>query len=292
MKRLTLILALLLVMVCGVNRSQAQTLEKTPWPIEPHTERVEFLLLLDSINFEFMGERRVDPMLAEAMAGIDGSTTTADEVTGMLQEAYTDVDELWHRFVWLCNEEREREAVELYRDNMPIIELALSHSRVRLKFHDEILGFMAYDNLPRHEAQQLMIECFRFDFMMMGIAYMNTCDHEQYSESYEYVYYVLDTLYEETGHYEEMLSIIDKWANVRNAVDDDPKVDLLALANKAYVYNVLGDIDMELSLLVQAKEYVEELIAAGEDSETTRDWLTQINELIDSAKQERDSKAA
>ena len=279
MKHLTLIFTMLLTVACG---TQSKMAPKTPWPIEPQNEQVEYMLMLDSVNYARMGDKRDrSPITIQALVEMSDEPTTAEEMDSMLNKTYDDAEELWHKFVWLCNEERQAEAVELYRGNQIIIDLALTNSEVRLTFHDEILGFLAYDHLPVIEARELMIKCFQFDFMMIGVQYVSTGNEDYYSGLYDYAFRMLDTLYEQTDHYADMITYIDSWAETVKAVRYHPSIDVTAFARKGYVYNAISDYEKALSAYCEAKRLVEEAIAGGDNNAALTDWLDMLNQSID-----------
>ncbi len=279
MKHLTLILATLTLMACG---TQAQKIEKTPWPIEPCNEQVEYMLELDSVNYARMGDKRDrSPITIQALVEMSDEPTTAEEMDSMLNKTYDDAEELWHKFVWLCNEERQAEAVELYRGNQIIIDLALTNSEVRLTFHDEILGFLAYDHLPVIEARELMIKCFQFDFMMIGVQYVSTGNEDYYSGLYDYAFRMLDTLYEQTDHYADMITYIDSWAETVKAVRYHPSVDVNAFTRKGFVYEAIGDYEKAITSYSEAKRLLEQAIADGENDPLLTNWIEMLNQSID-----------
>ena len=279
MKHLTLILATLTLTACG---TQAQKIEKTPWPIEPCNEQVEYMLELDSVNYARMGDKRDrSPITIQALVEMSDELTTAEEMDSMLNKTYDDAEELWHKFVWLCNEERQAEAVELYRGNQIIIDLALTNSEVRLAFHDEVLGFLAYDNLPADEARELMIGCFQFDFAMIGIQLAATCDEDLYSGHYNYAFQMLDTLLEQTDHYVDMITCIDSWAETLKGVRYHPSIDVNAFTRKGLVYEAIGDYEKAITAYSEAKRLLEQAIADGENDPSLANWIEMLNQSID-----------
>lgn len=278
MKTTILTLATLLMVACGI---QVKTPKKTPCPIEPRNERVEYMMMLDSVNYARMGDgRRHTPRELETLATLSEEQMTAKEMESMLNKTYDDAEELWHKFVWLCNENREEDAIKLYCDNQIMIDLALSHCEVRLAFHDEVVGILAYDHLPTDEARELMIACFQFDFSMIGIQYATTGDIELYGGLYDYALQILDTLYEQTDHYADMITYIDSWVEVVKAVRYHPSIDVTALSRKGYVYNAIGDYEKAASSYSEAKRLVEKAITDGESSPALTDWLDMLNEQI------------
>lgn len=281
MKHLTLIYTMLLAVACGAQTPHKQQ-DKTPWPIEPKNDKVEYMLMLDSVKCEIVGKcRDYDQTTIEALAEINEEVRNADDVQQMLSQTFADAEELWHKFVWLCNEGREEEAVKLYRDNRLNIDLALYDSEVRMAFHDEALGFLAYDYLPETDAVELMIQCFHFDFTMIGAQLSLTGNEERYKNIFDYAFNILDTLYEKTDHYGDMLHIIDSWAEIVNGVRYHPSVDISALAQKGYVYNAIGDYANAVSAYSDAKKIVEQQIDSGDDNPVLAKWLDTLNNSIE-----------
>ena len=71
MRNFTLLIAMFAV-ACGAQAQEPQIEnEQTPWPIEPKTERVEYMLHLDNMNYDLMGDPdEVDPTFAEVYSEI------------------------------------------------------------------------------------------------------------------------------------------------------------------------------------------------------------------------------
>ena len=130
--------------------------------------------------------------------------------------------------------------------------MALIDSEVRLDFHDEIVGFLAYDHLPEDEARELMIECFQFDFAMIGAQYVASGDEGYYSGLYDYTFMMLDTLYEQTDHYVDMITYIDSWGDTVKAVRFHPSIDVTVLSRKGFVYMSIEEYANALPLFSEA----------------------------------------
>ena len=279
MKHLTLILATLTLMACG---TQAQKIEKTPWPIEPCNEQVEYMLELDSVNYARMGDKRDrSPITIQALVEMSDEKMTMQEMEASINKIYDDAERLWRRFVWLCNEGQAEDAIKLYRNDPLIVDLALADSEVRLAFHDEVLGFLAYDNLPADEARELMIGCFQFDFAMIGIQLATTCDEDRYSEHYNYAFQMLDTILEQTDHYVDMITYIDSWAETLNGVRYHPSIDVNAFTRKGLVYEAIGDYEKAITAYSEAKRLLEQAIADGENDPSLTNWIEMLNQSID-----------
>ena len=278
MKTTILTLATLLMVACGI---QVKTPKKTPWPIEPRNERVEYMMMLDSVNYARMGDgRRHTPRELETLATLSEEPMTAKEMESMLNKTSDDAEELWHKFVWLCNEGREEEAIAFYRDNHLMIDLALSHSEVRLALHDEIIGVMAYDNLSATEAANLMIDLLEFDMAMIEANYTSTHDVELLN-MYEYVFELLNTQYYSTERYDDLLSLIDRWAKTTWRADGSAAREAMVKVRRAEVYYTKGEIDTSLNLLYEAKTQLESAIAAGDYDYSPESGLEVVTNIIE-----------
>lgn len=289
MKHLTLIFTMLLSVACGAQTPKERQ-DKTPWPIEPKNDKVEYMIYLDSINYARMGDPRdIGDVELRAFAEMSDEPTTPEKIKEELSKTYDDAEELWHKFVLLCNEEREEEAIAFYRDNHLMIDLALSHSEVRLALHDEIIGVMAYDNLPATEAANLMIDLLEFDMAMIEVNYTSTNDIE-YLNMYEYIFELLNTLYCNVERYDDLLSLIDRWANTTGRTDGGAAREAMVKTRRAEVYYTKGDIDTALNLLYEAKAQLESAIAAGNYDYSPESGLEVVTNIIEmfSNKQKKD----
>lgn len=287
MKLLTLIFTMLLAVACGAQTLQEQQ-DKTPWPIEPKNDKVEYMIYLDSINYTRMGDpRNIDDVELRALAEISDKPTTPEKMKEELSKTYDDAEELWHKFVWLCNEGREEEAIAFYRDNHLMIDLALSHSEVRLALHDEIIGVMAYDNLSATEAANLMIDLLEFDMAMIEVNYTSTHDVELLN-MYEYVFELLNTQYYSTERYDDLLSLIDRWAKTTWRADGSAAREAMVKVRRAEVYYTKGEIDTSLNLLYEANTQLESAIAAGDYDYSPESGLEVVTNIIEMFSNQQD----
>jgi len=271
---------ILLAMVCGAQTPKDRQ-DKTPWPIKPKNAKVEYMIYLDSINYARMGDPRdIGDIELRAFAEMSDEPTTPEKIKEELSKTYDDAEELWHRFVLLCNEEREQEAIAFYRDNHLMIDLALSHSEVRLALHDEIIGVMAYDNLPATEAANLMIDLLEFDTAMIEAGYTST-NNVEYLNMYEYIFELLNTLYCNVERYDDLLSLIDRWANTTGRADGGAAREAMVKVRRAEAYYAKGDIDTALNLLYEAKAQLESAIAAGDYDYSPESGLEVVTNVIE-----------
>lgn len=239
-KKILIALVYVALVACGAQmkmtkKTATPKIDPITWPIEPKCEMAVNLICLDRLDAEIMGDtRNVDPMLAEAFAQNSG-TETEDVVNG-IHEVYDEAEQAWRKFVWLCNEGRELEAVEFYRENRIYVDISIASSDVRMMFHDDVLGFLAYDNLPNDEAVALMIDAFEFDRAMFqaklsGVVvdeeymdYPSKIDHDgrmciteeerdEIVTAYNYAVSVLIQLYRISDRVSEAYDLVREWGH-------------------------------------------------------------------------------
>lgn len=280
MKNLTLIFAMLLAVACGAQTPQNKQ-NKTPWPIEPKNDKVEYMVYLDSINCARMGDpREIEDVKLRTFADMSNTPTAPEKIKEEICKAYDEAEEMWHEFVWLCNEERYEEAITFYRDNYLTIDLALSNFEVCLAFHDEIIGILAYENLPTTEAANLMIDVLELDLARIEVNYESTSDVEC-QNMYEYVFELLFSQYYRVERYDDMLSLIDRWAMTTGRADGGAAMEAYVKTRQAEVYYTKGDTDTSLKLLYEAKAQLEGAIAAGDDDYSLERAIEVVTKLMD-----------
>lgn len=273
MKHLLPILSLIIVVSCGGKQQTAQ------WPIEPKNERVELMLQLDSMNLALMGDSS-SKYDAASQIYADQEGASLEQAAKVMKDTYREADEAWHKFVHLCNEDKVVEALNFYRENQANINVALSHSVVRFRFHDEALGYLAYDALPEAEAQALMIEALEFDFMIFEAQLVLNPDNETATTYFEYAYRMLRELYYRTDRHDDMLTLIDKWFAAVEPNPDRPAQALIA-TRKAEAYHAKGEYEMSLKLLREAKTLLETELRNGGNAEYCNAGLEVVNGYIE-----------
>lgn len=274
----TLLIAMLAV-ACGAQAQEPKNEnEKTPWPIEPKTERVEYMLVLDRMDQELMGEPcEVDPNFAEIYSEIvnEPQEKIVDGITSVNTEAI----EAWHKFVWLCNEGREKEAIEFYAEDHIKVDMALRHSLVRYGFHNNIVGYMAYEHLDPNVADELMMDALSFDFTIICFTYTMGGD-ESYLEVIDNICSILVMMYQDNERYDDLLNLYDVWLD---ATGYDEYKDLLASVNysRANIYFYpKHDPETALKYLYEAKTNVEEYLAEGGEDQEMKEFLTNVKKMI------------
>lgn len=273
MKYLLPILCLVIFMACDGKQ------QTTQWPIEPKNERVENMLRLDSMNLALMGDSS-SKYDAASQIYADQEGASLEQAAEVMKDTYHEADEAWHKFVYLCNEDEIVEAVNFYRDNQANINVALSHSIVRFMFHDEVLGYLAYEALPELEAQTLMIEALEFDFMIFEAQLVLNPDNETAATYFEYTHRMLRELYYVTDRHDDMLNLIDRWFAVVEP-NPDRLIQSLIATRKAEVYYAKGDDKMSLKLLREAKTLLETELRNGGNAEYCNAGLEVVNGYIE-----------
>lgn len=275
MKRFTLLIAAL-IGVCG-----AYAQEEIEWPIEPKNEYVEYMLYLESEDFRMMGEKNLSPEIAQMLMEItdEGDYESSEQLKTDVNDLYKEVESAWRKFVWLCNEERYGEAIELYRSDPLMVDLALSHSMIRYTFHYDVLGFIAYDNLPTSEARKLMADAISLDCLLLGWQYAERGEDE-YKEYFDESYFLLMGLYMEEDEYQRALDLIDMRAQfLGDDISGSMKASLCI--SKAEVYYAMGDVQRAHDLLLECRELLNEELLIDGDSEELKSALEGVEELIE-----------
>ena len=283
MRNFTLLIAMFAV-ACGAQAQEPQIEnEQTPWPIEPKTERVEYMLHLDNMNYDLMGDpNEVDPNFAEVYSEI--ANEPQDKIVEGILSVNAEAIEAWHKFLWLCNEGREKEAIEYYRDEHMTIDMALRHSLVRYSLHNNVIGYMAYEYLDPIEADELMMDVLNFDFVMIGFTYTMGGD-ESYLEIIDNICGILVTMYHDNERYDDLLNLYDMWLETTGY--GEAYKDILASVNysRANIYFYpKHDPETALKYLYEAKTNVEEYLAEGGEDQEMEEFLTNVKKMIKVAK--------
>ena len=271
---------------CGAQAQEPQIEnEQTPWPIEPKTERVEYMLHLDNMNYDLMGDpNEVDPTFAEVYSEI--ANEPQDKIVEGILSVNAEAIEAWHKFLWLCNEGREKEAIEYYRDEHMTIDMALRHSLVRYGLHNNVIGYMAYEYLDPIEADELMMDVLNFDFVMIGFTYTMSGD-ESYLEVIDNICGILVTMYHDNERYDDLLNLYDMWLETTGY--GEAYKDILASVNysRANIYFYpKHDPETALKYLYEAKTNVEEYLAEGGEDQEMKEFLTNVKKMIKVAKKQ------
>lgn len=274
MKRFTLFLATLLG-VCGAYAQEA-----TEWPIEPKNEYVEYMLYLENEDARIMGDKGLSIEMAQMMMGLSDECATPEQLVEGVDAMYKEVETVWRKFVWLCNEERYEEAIELYRSDPLMVDLALSHTMIRYTFHYDVLGFILYDYLPTEEARKLIIDAISLDCLLLGYHYAETGD-EAYGEYFDESYYLLKELYIEQGEYQSAIDLIDVRAQFLNAESMSAGQRGSMCVSKAEMYYAMGDVRKAYDLLVEGGALLNEELLIDSDNEELKEAIAQVDELIE-----------
>lgn len=243
-------------------------------------------MYLDSVNRAIMGDPYdIDDVKLRAFAEMRDKPATPEQIRKEIFKTYDDVAKKWQTFVNLCNEGKDKKAITYYRDNRINIDLHLSYTAVRLAFHDDVIGVMAFDNLPPEEAANLLIDALEFDHMMIEVNYSST-NGEDYVGMYEYVFELLNTLYEATQRYDDRFALIDRWAEKTGMIARGAPYEAEVKMRKAQVYYSMDDLENALKLLHEAKSLLESAIAAGNHDNYPERGIEVITRVINQINEE------
>ena len=268
------------------SMAQSPKVKSSARRIEPKNERVEYLMYLDSVNRAIMGDPYdIDDIKLRAFAEMRDKPTTPEQIRKEMFKTYDDVAKKWQTFVNLCNKGKDKKAITYYRDNRIDIDIHLSYTAVRLAFHNDVISVMAFDNMPPEEAANLLIDALEFDFSMIEVNYSST-NGEDYVGMYEYVFELLNTLYEATQRYDDRFALIDRWAEKTGMIARGAPYEAEVKMRKAQVYYSMDDLENALKLLHEAKSLLESAIAAGNHDNYPERGIEVITRVINQINEE------
>lgn len=270
MKNYLLPIFALLIAGCG---NQPNTKE---WPIKPTNEVAARLIELDSISRAILGDTsKTQDEVAQLLEGDDFDAKA-------MQQMRDSADLVWHTFIRLCNEEKIKEAFDLYRvdKNRGYFLIALEHSTARYLFHYEIIAEMATNLLPEQEAYELIIRDLELDFMLTeGMIGVNG---KQYiPEHYADLAMNLADHYCAAKMWDKAFDLADKLPEILSTVIADNIAYSASMMYKAGIYKAKGDILESLKTLRQLKAYLVKEIKTSDNKEALQSALQAVDNKIE-----------
>lgn len=276
MKKLLPIICLLLA-ACGSKPKTTEAVET--WPITPKNGLTEKLIELDSLSRAIMGDRNTAALESDIARQLDMQDVDAET----LRQQRDSAEMVWHRFIGLCNEEKNSEALELYRANKPLFTIALEYSTARYYLH-YFVAILAQGYLPEDEMRADLIDEFERD-LIVAEGIMMLSNRETVPEHYEDMLDVLSNLYCDAEQWDKALEINDK---LLEFYKDDEFYLLEILIHRAEILDSMGDKAAELKLLKQMKADAEKsLKQEGDNEDGAMAWkyfLMEIDSKIDKLK--------
>lgn len=204
MKRIFLTLVAMIV-VMGVSAQTTTIEDNTPWPIVPKNQMAEYLMVLDAEVEEYSSERNLQQTSEDVYAAISDEPKSAEEIHAEMTTFYAEVKEAWRRFVWLCNENRGEEALQLFMDHDMDFVAYLGHSSYYFYLHDAIISQLVLENMSTDEGVAYMIKLMDFDYSMAvamyeSNGYKSECIYDIYDRLY--------VLYNYSGEYDKIMTLI------------------------------------------------------------------------------------
>ena len=277
MKNFLAIICLLLA-ACGGGRTKPVEVVET-WPITPKNGLTEKLLELDSLSRAIMGDRNTAALELDIARQLDMPNVDAET----LRQQRDSAEMVWHRFIGLCNEEKNSEALELYRANKPLFTIALEHSTARYYLH-YFVAILAQEYLPEEEVRADLIDEFEMD-LIVAESIMMFSNGETVPEHYEGMLDVMSKLYYDAEQWDKALEMNDK---LLEFYKDDEFYLLKILTHRAEILDSMGDKTAELKLLKQMKADAEKgLKKVGDNEDAAMPWeyiLMVIDSKIDKLK--------
>lgn len=270
MKTYLLSIFALLTVGCG---NQPNTEE---WPIKPTNEIAARLIELDNMSRTIIGDTsKTQDEVAQLLEGDDFDAKA-------MQQMRDSADLVWHTFIRLCNEEKIKEAFELYRadKNRGYFLIALEHSTARYLFHYEIIAGMATNLLPEQEAYELIIRDLELDFILTeGMIGVNG---KQYiPEHYADLAMNLADHYCVAKMWDNAFDLADKLPKILSTVTTGNIAYSASMMYKAGIYKAQGDISESLKTLLQLKAYLVKEIRTSDNKEALRGALQAVDNKIE-----------
>lgn len=270
MKTYLLPIFALLIVGCG---NQPNTEE---WPIKPTNEIAARLIELDSISRAILGDTsKTQDDVAQLLQGDEFDAKA-------MQQMRDSADSVWHTFIKLCNEEKIKEAFDLYRldKNRGHFLIALGHSTARYLLHDEIIAAMAANLLPEQEAYELIIRDFECDMLMVEAGGLMT-DEKYIPTHYADLAMNLADTYLAAKCWDKALDLTDKLPEILSTVTADNMAYAASMMYKARIYKAQGDILESLKTLRQLKAYLVKEIKTSDNKEELQDALLAVDNKIE-----------
>ena len=265
MKNIILTAAALVSLSWGVS---AQS-EDIAWPIEPKNDYAKELLAYYGYNQEVWV---VDDEYVALAAEVEEHN--ADAVRGEIETLAEKADAAWRKFVWLTNENRLDEAIMFYAENRITIDCIMANSQIRLYFHDDLIGNIAAEVMPEVELYVFMVDIMELDEAVASMLYEATGSEDTLYDLM-YIQDTLDTLYYRLGRYDDMLALIERTEAVLG-MDRAYKLWM-----SAQIYNLKGDKETTLNMLLEAKEILTKRIEDGENVEDSELALSRVLEAYE-----------
>lgn len=277
MKTYLLPIFALLIVGCG---NQPNT-EK--WPIKPTNGIAARLIELDSMSRAILGDAsKTQDEVAQLLQGDDFDTKA-------MQQMRDSADLVWHTFIRLCNEEKIKEAFDLYRvdKNRGYFLIALEHSTARYLFHYEIIAGMAANLLPEQEAYELIIRDLELDLMLTeGMIGVNG---KQYiPEHYTDLVKNLADFYREAKMWGKAFDLANRMPEILSKAGSDPVFAYsVSKMYKAGIYKAKGDILESLKTLRQLKAYLVKEIKTSDNKEVLQGVLQVVDNTVKEVETEK-----
>ena len=271
MKNYLLPIFALLIAGCG---NQPNTKE---WPIKPTNEVAARLIELDSISRAILGDTsKTQDEVAQLLEGDDFNAKA-------MQQMRDSADLVWHMFIRLCNEEKTKEALDLYRldKNRGHMLVALGHSTARYLLHNEIIAPMAFKFLPEQEAYELIIRDFELDLALAdGMVDING---EKYiPEHYADLIMNLADTYCAAKMWDKAFDLTNRMPEILlESTSDSVFAYSVSMMYKAGIYKAKGDILESLKTLRQLKTYLVKEIKTSNNKEALQGALQAVDNKIE-----------
>lgn len=253
-----------------------RTVHNNSWPITPKNKTAAQLIKLDSTSRAIMANHNLDSLSLYMAKQLD--MQGVDDLG--LRQQRDSANYVWHEFIVLCNENKQKEAFELYKKHWSLFLIVPEHSTARFHLH-HLTGIMAYDYMPEKEAYAFVLRDFEFD-LFVAEAILLVSEGQTTPEHYEDLLWTLMDCYCDNENWDKALEMNDKLKNLYR--EDGIKMISIAI-HRAGIYNSMGDTAQSLELLRDLKEIVESAMTDDNDSVQLQGALIAINNKISELEQ-------
>ena len=267
-----LFLAVLLV-GCG-GKTNKSTIPTDIWPITPNNEMAERLIQLDSMSRARIGNTE---QTTKEVADIICEDGYDEEATRQMRDS---ANYFWHEFIRLCNDDRQKDAYELYRAKWSYFMVAVEYSTARYMLHN-ITASMAFDYFETEdEAWDAVLRDFETDLDVAKII-IQLSDGRNIPQHYNYLAWTLADCYCDAGRWDKALEYNEQLADILSAYTDEELAVTLILMHRAGIYKAMGDKAESLRILQKLKKYIEDVLPTCESQEQLQGALIAIDNELD-----------
>ena len=267
--------ALLLLLVgCG-SRTNKSTIPADIWPITPNNEMAARLIQLDSMSRARIGNTE---QTTKEVADIICEDGYDEKATRQMRDS---ANYFWHEFIRLCNDDRQKDAYELYRAKWSYFMVAVEYSTARYMLHN-ITASMAFDYFETEDdAWDAVLRDFETDLDVAKII-IQLSDGRNIPQHYNDLAWTLADCYCDASRWDKALEYNEQLVGILSDYYEDSEIAaVLILIHRAGIYKAMGDKAEALRMLRELKEYIEEVLPTSESQVQLQGALIAIDNKLE-----------